>query len=102
MIEIREDLQKFMVELELRLRKHDKEKGDSYNNMEIGDLHRVLAEEYNEFVDELEKNEVRRAKYELIDLACASMMVSKKLDRTIRLWGGMQATWRKKQTATFK
>jgi hypothetical protein len=72
---LREEIKDFADAMELVLRKHDKEKGDSWKDMSPFDLLYILEKEYLELDGEWVEGDKERMRAELIDVANIAMMI---------------------------
>lgn len=79
-VEIRPEIMEFAQEMELVMRKHDTEKGDSWKNIHVDYLKLKLQEEYGEASVDTNKDPL-----EYVDLANVSMMIYHRYKHKINL-----------------
>ena len=64
-MELRPEVKEFAEQIEFNLRKHDPIKGDSYKEMDLGELNELMQKEYYEVLD---ADTPSKAIEELVDL----------------------------------
>lgn len=78
--EVRIEILDFAYDIEIKMREHDRIKGDSYKKCSIFYLYEKLIEEYREFINEYqkpyEKNKKDKLRNENLDLSAICMMIN--------------------------